>query len=227
MSAPSQADGVRALAEPLAREAGLVIENVTVTPAGKRRVLRVTVDLPEDRRGGVPMDAVSLAAQAISAALDESSVMGGQPYVLEVSSPGADRPLTERRHWMRARGRLVELIAPAGTKPVWPASGATGRLTAVTDAGLILDGEREVGWADVASGRVELEFGRPGDVDDDFEDLNGDEDLDDDLDVDDLVDDDLVDGLGDDDSDGADGVLNSSKSVKPNKADEKFTEGEG
>ncbi len=80
MNAPSQADGVRALAEPLAVQAGLVIENVTITPAGKRRVLRVIVDLPEDRTGGVPMDSVTVAAQAISAALDESSVMGGLPY---------------------------------------------------------------------------------------------------------------------------------------------------
>ena len=166
MSAPSQADGVRALAEPLAREAGLVIENVTVTPAGKRRVLRVTVDLPEDRTGGVPMDSVATAAQAISAALDESSVMGGLPYTLEVSSPGADRPLTERRHWRRARGRLVELIPPAGVAPAWPASAASGRLTAVTETGLVLDGEREVDWADVGSGRVELEFGHPSAADD-------------------------------------------------------------
>jgi len=166
MNAPSQADGVRALAEPLARAAGLVVENVTITPAGKRRVLRVIVDLPEDRTGGVPMDAVSAAAQAISAALDTSPVMGGMPYVLEVSSPGADRPLTERRHWLRARGRLVELTAPAGTTPAWSPGEAIGRLTAVTETGLVLDGEREVNWPDIAGGRIEIEFGHSGDPDD-------------------------------------------------------------
>jgi ribosome maturation factor RimP len=178
MSAPSQADGVRALAEPLAREAGLVIENVTITPAGKRRVLRVIVDLPEDLTGGVPMDAVATAAQAISAALDASPVMGGTPYVLEVSSPGADRPLTERRHWMRARGRLVQLTAPDGRAPAWPSNESTGRLTAVTEAGLILDRDREVAWAEIGSGRVELEFGRPAEFDQSDaadDDLDGDE----------------------------------------------------
>jgi ribosome maturation factor RimP len=190
MNAPSQADGVRALAEPLARDAGLVIENVTITPAGKRRVLRVTLDLPEDRTGGVPMDSVATAAQAISAALDESSVMGGLPYTLEVSSPGADRPLTERRHWMRARGRLVELIPPAGSKPAWPAKAAIGRLTAVTDDGLILDGDREVSWQDIGSGRVELEFGRPGDVEDFDDDDEADEEEDDAAHDDDTEDDD-------------------------------------
>lgn len=156
MVAPSQADGVRALAEPLAREAGLVIESVTVTPAGKRRVLRVIVDLPEDRTGGVPMEAVAIASRSISAALDESPVMGESPYVLEVSSPGADRPLTQRRHWLRARGRLVRLIAAAGHPEPAP-----GRLSAVDDAGVTLDGERLVAWAAIASGRVEVEFGRP------------------------------------------------------------------
>lgn len=170
MSAPSQADGVRAIAEPLAREAGLVIENVTITPAGKRRVLRVIVDLPEDLTGGVPMDAVATVAQALSGALDVSPVMGGLPYVLEVSSPGADRPLTERRHWLRARGRLVQLVPPAGRAPAWSEADSVGRLTAVTDAGLVLSGDRQVAWPDVASGRIELEFGRPSELDDDDED---------------------------------------------------------
>lgn len=183
MVAPSQADGVRALAEPLARDAGLVVESVTVTPAGKRRVLRVIVDLPEDSTGGVPMDAVASAAQLISAALDSSPVMGGLPYVLEVSSPGADRPLTDRRHWLRARGRLVNLV-PAAGHPVPP----SGRLTDVTERGVILDGEREVEWSAIAAGRVEVEFGRPAGSDEDL--AEDDEDRSDDADNGDSDDDD-------------------------------------
>jgi ribosome maturation factor RimP len=176
------------LAEPLAREAGLVVESVTVTPAGKRRVLRVIVDLPEDSSGGVPMDAVAAAAQLISTALDESTVMGGMPYVLEVSSPGADRPLTERRHWLRARGRLVNLLPTAGVS-----AEPQGRLTEVTDNGVTLDGDRTIGWAAIASGRVEVEFGRPAGSDEELNEELNEEDLDDD----DL--DDEIDGAGDDD----------------------------
>ena len=175
MVAPSQAEGVRALAEPLARDAGLVVESVTVTPAGKRRVLRVIVDLPEDSTGGVPMDAVATAAQSISTALDESTVMGGMPYVLEVSSPGADRPLTERRHWLRARGRLVHLLPVPGQ-----AAEPLGRLTDVTETGVRLDGDREVGWAAIASGRVEVEFGHPAGFDDADDEALDDEAADDD-----------------------------------------------
>ena len=202
MVAPSQADGVRALAEPLARDAGLVVESVTITPAGKRRVLRVIVDLPEDSTGGVPMDAVANAAQSISAALDESSVMGGLPYVLEVSSPGADRPLTERRHWLRARGRLVNVIPVAGQSPP-----PQGRLTDVTENGLILDDDREIGWAVVASGRVEVEFGRPAGPDDgddtDFDAIDNDDDVAEDDPNDDDTDDDEAEE--DDDEDDTEG----------------------
>jgi ribosome maturation factor RimP len=163
VSASSQADGVRALATPLAAAAGLVVEDVTVTPAGRRRVLRVTVDLPEDRTGGVPMESVTAASQAISAALDTSDVMGGTPYVLEVSSPGVDRPLTERRHWSRARGRLVHVRLADGTE-------TTGRLTAVDDDGI--DVGRRLPWAEVDRGRVEIEFARLDELADDGDDVD-------------------------------------------------------
>jgi ribosome maturation factor RimP len=158
VSASTQADGVRALAAPLAEAAGLVVESVTVSPAGRRRVLRVTVDLPDDRTGGVPMEAVTQASQAISAALDGSDVMGGAPYVLEVSSPGVDRPLTERRHWSRARGRLVTAQLADGGE-------ATGRLVAVDDAGVTLEGAGPLPWDGVRKGRVEIEFNRLDDAD--------------------------------------------------------------
>jgi ribosome maturation factor RimP len=158
VSASSQADGVRSLAAPLAEAVGLVVEDVTVSPAGRRRVLRVTVDLPEDRTGGVPMEAVTQASQAISAALDGSDVMGGAPYVLEVSSPGIDRPLTERRHWSRARGRLVTAQLADGGE-------ATGRLVAVDDAGVTIDGRSTLAWDEVRKGRVEIEFNRVDDAD--------------------------------------------------------------
>lgn len=157
MRASSPVDGVRSLAESAAARAGLVLESITVSPAGRRRVLRVVVDLPDDRLGGVPMDAVTLASQELSAALDASAVMGTAPYVLEVSSPGADRALTEPRHWRRSRGRLVQARLADGTS-------LTGRLIAVSEAGVLID-QAEVGWDRVVRGRVEIEFSRPGEPD--------------------------------------------------------------
>ncbi|HEX2804681.1 MAG TPA: ribosome maturation factor RimP, partial [Kineosporiaceae bacterium] len=158
MTASSQADGVRSLAGPAAASAGLVVESVTVTPAGRRRVLRVIVDLPDDAVGGVPMEAVATASKALSEALDDSTVMGGAPYVLEVSSPGVDRPLTERRHWLRARGRLVRATLADSSE-------LTDRLGVVDDGGVLL-GSVRVAWAQLRKGRIEIEFARPGGGDD-------------------------------------------------------------
>src|SRR5690606_10192619 len=64
-----------------------------------------------DRDQGVGLDAIAEVSRALSAALDRAdeagaAVMPGE-YVLEVSSPGVDRPLTEPRHWRRNVGRLV------------------------------------------------------------------------------------------------------------------------
>lgn len=155
---------VSSLLTPVVQQAGLVLEDVTVTPAGKRRVVRVVVDLPEDRTGSLDLDAVADVSRAVSDAMDASDVLGGAPYVLEVGTPGVDRPLTERRHWSRARTRLVAV-------PVDGAS-VTGRVQAVDDDGVTLDvaGEqRTVPWEQLGTGRVQVEFRRPDDEQDEHD----------------------------------------------------------
>lgn len=121
---------------------GLVVEDVTVTPAGKRRLVRVLVDRDlSDLLSGddatstvepLSLDEVADATRAVSDGLDASDVMGQQPYVLEVSSPGTDRPLTQPRHFRRNVGRLV-LLTPSDGEPV------TGRITAATTSGIRLE----------------------------------------------------------------------------------------
>lgn len=149
----SAVDAVRRLAGESADAAGLVLEGVTVQAAGRRRIVRVVVDLPGEATGGVPMDAVASVSHLLSQRLDDTDAMGGSPYVLEVTSPGVDRPLTERRHWARARGRLVTASLRAG-------GSLTGRLEQVDDDGVVLDGTR-LAWSDLARGKVEVEFSRP------------------------------------------------------------------
>lgn len=144
---------LRAVAEPAVTSAGLVLEDLTLTPIGRRRLLRVIVDLAPEAVGGVPVDTVAEAARLVSQALDSSNVMGDAPYLLEVSSPGVDRPLTQRRHWSRARGRLVHAGLADGTQ-------VTGRLSTVDADGVLL-GDRAIAWDALASGRVEIEFNRP------------------------------------------------------------------
>src|SRR5581483_8320201 len=96
-------DELATLLEPVVRAAGMDLESVRVGAAGRRRLLRLVVDSDS----GVGLDEIADVSRDISARLDSSAVMGNAAYTLEVSSPGIDRPLTEPRHWRRARGRLV------------------------------------------------------------------------------------------------------------------------
>ncbi|GAB2880249.1 ribosome maturation factor RimP [Nocardioides pacificus] len=138
---------------------GLDVEAVEITPAGKRRVLRVAVDTD----GGVTLDDVAEATRAISEVLDESDVMGEMPYTLEVTSRGVDRPLTLPRHWRRNADRLVKIT-------LLEEGELTGRITTSdeTSVTLDIDGEsHEVAFSDIAKALVQVEFNRKTRKDDD------------------------------------------------------------
>ena len=139
------------LTDPLSA-VGLDLEALELTPAGKRRLLRVAVD----KDGGVTLDDIAEATKQVSRLLDESDVMGVQPYTLEVTSPGVDRPLTHARHWRRNTGRLVKVTCRDG-------STVTGRITGNDDdaASLDVDGtERRVAFADVTKAKIQIELNR-------------------------------------------------------------------
>jgi ribosome maturation factor RimP len=135
------------------------VEAVEITPAGKRRVLRVAVD----KDGGVTLDDVADATREVSRVLDDSDVMGEMPYTLEVTSRGVDRPLTLPRHWRRNEDRLVKATLNDG-------STVTGRILSSTEEAVTLDvsgQQREVAYADVAKALVQIEFNRKSEKKDD------------------------------------------------------------
>jgi len=144
---------------PVITAAGLDLEAVRVTAAGRRRLLRVVVD--SDR--GVSLDDAATVSRELSAALDAVAVMGDFPYTLEVSSPGVDRPLTDPRHWRRAAGRLVQVTVTdsSGARPV------SGRIAAADADGVTLDVEgdpttrRRFPYAVLGAGAIQVEFGHP------------------------------------------------------------------
>ncbi|MFE5729867.1 MULTISPECIES: ribosome maturation factor RimP [unclassified Streptomyces] len=154
----TQSDRLRGLVEPLVRAKDLDLEEIEVSRAGRRGLLRIVVDSDE----GVELDACAELSRAISEKLDETDAMGEGEYVLEVSSPGADRPLTEHRHYVRATGRLVRLqLAETGE--------LVARILAVDEEGLDLEvpgvkgrkpTARRIGFADISKARVEIEFNR-------------------------------------------------------------------
>lgn len=152
---------LRAVIEPVVTGAGYYLEDLTLSRAGRRHVVRVIVDADS----GISLDDVAEVSRAVSKALDaaeerEGELVAGE-YQLEVSSPGVDRPLTLPRHWRRNVGRLVRVTA--GERQV------TGRVIAADDAGVTLDvdgQQRQWSYPELGPGRVQVEFNRVDELSD-------------------------------------------------------------
>lgn len=144
------------LLTPAVAASGYDLEDVTVSPAGRRKVVRVVVDAD----AGVTLDDIAAVARVVSDVLDEAEqsepeLLAGA-YVLEVTSPGVDRPLTQPRHWRRNVGRLVKVTLADG-------SVVTGRVVAQDDASAALDVDgttRTILLGEVTNAAVQLEFSR-------------------------------------------------------------------
>ena len=155
----TQIDRLRALLEPLAAKSGLDLEDVKVTQAGSRRQVQIDVDA----EGGVDLDAIADFSREVGALLDDSDVLGSAAYVLEVGSPGVDRPLTVPRHWRRAEGRLVVVKLVDGSE-------ITARVLSADEDGALVEvqpvkgrgkaKERRLEYTEVAKARVQVEFNR-------------------------------------------------------------------
>ncbi|WP_371481457.1 ribosome maturation factor RimP [Kitasatospora sp. NBC_00315] len=174
----TQIDRLRVLLEPLAAESGLDLEEVKVTQAGSRRQVQVDVDAD----GGVDLDTIAEFSRLVGEALDESDVMGSGAYVLEVGSPGAERTLTEPRHWRRAEGRLVKVQLADGGEIV-------ARVLSADEDGALVEvqpvkgrgraKERRLEYTEVAKARVQVEFNRKDEkLLDEAPDIEGAEDFD-------------------------------------------------
>lgn len=150
------------LLTPILEQFGLELEDLTVTPAGKRRLLRVTVDGDGPKGRGPSLDDIAEATKAISVALDGSSVVGNSPYTLEVSSRGISRPLTAPRHFRRNTGRLLQANLSDGSTLI-------GRITAADECGVELDVDgstRRLAYDEIGKAVVQVEFNRPAAAED-------------------------------------------------------------
>ena len=127
--------------------------SIEIRPAGGRLRVRVIVD----RDGGVDLDAVAALSSQLSEALDATDVLGEDPYVLEVTSPGVDRPLVLPRHWGRSVGRLVRV--QVGESQI------VGRVESCDESSVTVrlepDGQSQtLAYAQIDSAVVEIEFSR-------------------------------------------------------------------
>jgi len=147
-------DRVWDVVEPVVQDQGYDLEALSVMAAGRRRLVKIVIDSDL----GVDLDDVARISSEVSRALDDADAMGETPYVLEVTSPGVDRPLTLERHWRRAASRLVKVTLIDGDS-------ITGRVASTneTSATLVNDDDAtsvNIAFADVKKAVVQIEFNR-------------------------------------------------------------------
>lgn len=148
---------VENLVTPVVDNLGLEVDRIEKMPAGKRSVLRISLDGDGPDGRGPSLDDIAEATRAISAALDASTVTGNQAYTLEVSTRGVTRPLTEPRHYRRNRGRLVALRLVEGEP--WTARIMEAGPDSVT---VEAEGERrEIPYTQITKAVVQVELNRP------------------------------------------------------------------
>lgn len=146
---------VRRVAEPITTQLGLDLVSVRYHGTRTSGTLRLTIDKP----GGVTLEDCTRVSRAVGHALDVDEPVEHR-YTLEVSSPGLDRPLRERRDFDQAVGRLVRLK----TAPTWEGPRVLiGRLTGLEPGGVTVagvDGTRvwSVPWEAIVQARLEVEW---------------------------------------------------------------------
>ena len=153
-------EAVRAAAEPVIAGLGLELVDVEIVGAGRARTLRLTVDRPD----GVDLDALAAANRPVLDELDRVEVMTG-PYMLEISSPGVERPLRRPAEFRRFVGTTISVKSH---ELVSDARRHRGVLVEADDTGVVLDVEgehRAFGYDQIASARTVFEWGpapKPG-----------------------------------------------------------------
>jgi ribosome maturation factor RimP len=154
----TQSERLRELLEPLVSSQGLDLEEISVDSVGRKRVLSVVVDSDS----GADLDQIADVSRALSVKLDETDAMGEGEYTLEVGTPGAERPLKEHRHYLRAIDRLAKFQLVEGGEVV-------ARILEVDDEGVDVEvpgvkgrkaTSRRLAFADIDKARVQVEFNR-------------------------------------------------------------------
>ena len=142
------------IARPILDSMGLELVEVEYSGHGGRGRVRLFID----KAGGVTLEDCEQASRSVSVALDVEDPIH-VPYVLEVSSPGLDRPLKRRQDFDRARGQKIKVRTSQPIEGRWD---WTGRLQELRDAQVILvlpEGREVLLPLDLVSfARIELEW---------------------------------------------------------------------
>ena len=157
----TQIAAIHDLVTPVLASLGLELFDLSLAGSGRGRTLRVFVE----RADGSPvdLDTIALASQALTPVLDDAPALAG-PYLLEVTSPGVERPLRRADHFRRAVGEQVSVKFRTEAAP----QRLRGTLTAADDDAIDLDVDgatRHIPLSTIADARTVFEWGpspRPG-----------------------------------------------------------------
>ena len=142
----SNKEQVLAVITPAIESLGFYIEDITITSAGKRSMLTVIVDGDTH----LSLDQVTVATKAISEIVENLLTLGNNPFTLEVTSPGLDRPLTKPRHWRKNQDRLIKVVLTDGKEIM-------GRIKDSTESSVNVD-DQKINFADIKRATLEVEF---------------------------------------------------------------------
>ena len=142
----SNKEQVLAVITPAIESLGFYVEDITITSAGKRSMLTVIVDGDTH----LSLDQVTVATKAISEIVENLPTLGNNPFTLEVTSPGLDRPLTKPRHWRKNQDRLIKIILDDGKE-------INGRIKDSTETSVTVD-DQTINFVDIKRATLEVEF---------------------------------------------------------------------
>lgn len=137
---------ISAAIRPTIEASGNYLEELTITSAGKVKILTVIVDSDSH----LNLDQITAVTKEISEIIEGLAELGESAFTLEVTSPGIDRPLTKPRHWRKNFDRLVKISMTSGKD-------IEGRIGEATEATVQI-GDQKVSFEDIKRAVLEIEF---------------------------------------------------------------------
>ena len=139
-------DEISAAIRPIIEATGNYLEELSITSAGKVKILTVIIDSDTH----LNLDQVTAVTKEISEVIEALPELGESAFTLEVTSPGLDRPLTKPRHWRKNLDRLVKIIMASGQE-------IQGRIGEATETTVLVDSQK-VSYEDIKRAVLEIEF---------------------------------------------------------------------
>jgi ribosome maturation factor RimP len=137
---------ISAAIRPIIEATGNYLEELSITSAGKVKILTVIIDSDTH----LNLDQVTAVTKEISEIIEALPELGDGAFTLEVTSPGLDRPLTKPRHWRKNLDRLVKIIMTSGQE-------IQGRIGEATETTVLVDSQK-VSYEDIKRAVLEIEF---------------------------------------------------------------------